>query len=303
MSTRGPRPSLLPAVWGLLATAGCMDPMGWTIPKARETPPPATFDETGTFGWYAAWGMSQSDLDQYVARQKRKGLRLHDLEVYKEEGATRFAGIWLKDPRAWYGRWRYTRAQFDRDFNVLLKKGYQPIDLEIINEEGYLRYSTVWIENPGGPHWVARWDLRHAEFLDELESWRSKGYRPIDLEIYGIDGKTRYAYVMVHDPSGADWIARWGKTVEAIGPELDSFVRQGHRVLDIELSYPQGERRVSAIFVKDGRGGDSRLTVSRSSGQMKREIDRLGDRYRPVHMAIFPHKEGGLAYVWVWQRN
>ena len=291
------------AFWGLLATAGCVDPMGLTIAKARETSPPATFDETGSFGWYVAWGMSQSELDQYVARQKSKGFRLHNLEVYKDEGATRFAGIWLKDSRAWYARWRYKRAKFDRDFNVMRKKGYQPIDLEIINEKGYLRYSAVWIENPGGPHWVARWDLRNEQFLDELESWRGKGYRPIDIETYSIGGKTRYAYVMVRDPGGADWVARWSATFETIQPELASFVRQGYRVVDFEMSYPQGKRRISAIFVKDGRAGDSRLTLSRSSGQIRREIDRLGDRYRPVHMAIFPHKEGGLAYVLVWQRN
>jgi len=300
--TRSPRVRPL-ALLGLLALTGCVDPFGWSISKARTTPPPAAFDEAASFAWRAAWGMSQSSLARYVADYKRDGYRPHDLEVYREEGATRFAGIWLKDPRAWQARWRYARAEFDRDFRVLRGKGYQPIDLEIINEEGTLRYSAVWIENPGGPAWVARWDLRHEQFLDELESWRARGYRPVDLEIYGIEGNTRYAYIMVHDPARAEWVALWGKTVETMGPELDSLTRQGYRVLDFEPSYPQGELRLSAILVKDDRVGDTRWTLSRSTGQIQAEIARLGDRYRPIHMAIAPHKEGGMAYLWIWQRN
>ena len=287
----------------LLAATGCMDPMGWGIPEARTSPPPAAFNETGSFGWYAAWGMAQSDLGRYVAEQKRRGMRLHDIEVYKDEGATRFAGIWLKDPRAWYGRWRYTRGQFDRDFKVLCDKGYQLTDIEVINEKGTLRYSSVWIENPGGPGWRAGWDLRPDELLDQLESWRARGYRPIDIETYGIEGRIRHAYVMAHDPAGAGWTARWGKTADAMTAELDSLVRQDHRIVDFELSYPQGERRVSAIFLKDGGGHDTRWTLCRSSGELKQAIDRLGGGHRPVHMAIYPHKEGGLAYAWIWGRN
>jgi len=291
------------ALCGLLALVGCVDPFGWTIPRARTQPPPAAFDETRSFAWRNAWGMSQSSLARYVAELKAEGYRPHDLEVYRDEGFTRFAAIWLKDSRAWQARWRSARGEFDRDFRILRDKGYQPVDIEIINEEGTLRYSAVWIENPGGPGWVARWDLRHEQFLDELESWRARGYRPIDLEIYGIEGRTRYAYVMVHDPAGAGWLARWGKTAEAMDEEMSLLAQQGYRVLDFEPSYPRGQLRLSGIFVRDGRGGDIRCTISRSSGQIRAEIARLGDRYRPIHMAIAPHKEGGLAYLWVWQRN
>ena len=56
------RLGLLPVVGGLLALVGCMGPMGWMIAEARTWPPPATLDEAGSFGWYAAWGMAQADL-------------------------------------------------------------------------------------------------------------------------------------------------------------------------------------------------------------------------------------------------
>lgn len=295
-----PRPLLLPA---LLCLTGCLGPFLSPIPKASTAPPPPTFNESAGFHWRAWWGMSQDTLGRTVADLKREGYRLHDIEVYREEGHTRFAAIWLKDPRLWGGWWRQTRSQFDRNFRLMSGKGYQPIDLEIINEEGTLRYSSVWIENPGGPHWVARWDLRHEGFLDELEAWRAKGYRPVDLEVYGIGGRTRYAYIMVHDPRAATWVARWGKTAEDMADERRTRAQQGYRVVDFEPSYPQGKPRFSAIFVRDGRGSDWLLTLNRSSGQIRSDIRRLGDRYRPIHLAVGPHKEGGLAYVWIWQRN
>lgn len=287
----------------IVVLAGCADPAGWRIPEARKTPPPSTFDEAESLPWRAAWGMSQADLGRYVAEYKSEGYRPHNLEVYREEGGTRFAGIWLKDGRGWHVRWRSTRAQFDRDFGILRYKGYQPIDLAVVNEAGQLRYCSVWIENPGGPGWVARWDLRHDQFIDELDSWRGKGFRPIDLEVYGIEGNTRYAYVMIHDPQHADWVAIWGKTVEEMDTELGSLMRTGYRVLSLVASYPQGELRLSAILLNDARGDESRWTISRSSGQIQAEISRLGDRYRPTHMAIGPHKEGGMAHIWIWQRN
>jgi len=296
--------ALLAVLALLLAAAGCQQLDWWSIPRARTSPPPQTFNEFNSFGWRLWWDMAQSDLSRQVEKLKAQGYRLHNLEVYRNvEHHTRFAAIFLKDSRAWYGRWRWRRKAFDKDFSVLRDKGYQPIDLEVINEQGDVRYSAVWIENPGGPGWVMRWGLRHGEFLDELEQWRGKGYRPIDLEVYGFNGKTRYGYVMVHDPGGAGWVARWGKSAEAIDRELASFSRRGYRVVDLEPSYPGGKLQLSAIFVKDGRASDWRLTMSRSSGQIKREINRLGNRYRPIHMAVAPHKEGGMAYLIIWQRN
>ena len=46
---------------------------------------------------------------------------------------------------------------------------------------------------------------------------------------------------------------------------------------------------------------DSALMLS--DPPQRQVIDRLGRGHRPVHMAIYPHKEGGLAYAWIWRRN
>ena len=287
----------------LAGTAGCLDPTGALVPRAKTTPPPPTFDESGSFAWRVVWGMSQAEFARNVRTLKRQGYRPHDLEVYRYEDQTRFAGIFLKDPRAWQARWRRTRSAFDADFRLLRDRGYQPIDLEVINERGALRYSSVWIENPGGPAWRARWDLTHEQLLDELEEYRRKGYRPTDLEIYDIGGKTRYAYVMIHDPRGADCEALWHKAAETMKRELRSLVSRGYRVVALEGSTVHGELRWSAIFSKDRRMRDSTFTVCRSSGQIHRAIRDLGSRYRPIHFGVTRHKEGGYQYFWVWQRN
>ncbi len=291
---------LLPAL-----CSGCqqLDALINPVPPARTLPPPQTFDESASFGWMVWWGMSHDYLAPRSMEMNRQGYRPQNLEVYKDEGDTRYACIYLRDARAWQARWHYDRAGFDREFRILRDKGYQPIDVEVVNEQGNLRYSSLWIENPGGPAWVARWHLTHDEFLDELEDYRRKGYRPIDLEIYGIEDGTRYAYVMIHDPENSDWRAVWGKTTEDMQEETDSLVRRGYRMIDLEASYPQGDLRLSGIFVKDRQPTAWRWTLSRSGGQIRREIDELGGRFRPVCMAIAPHKEGGLAYVIIWRAN
>ena len=295
-------------LWPLLLISvafppGCLDPTGRPIPQVDKTSQRPPFDETGSFPWKVVWGMSQAEFGRHVSKYQREGYRPHDLEAYRDEGNTRFAGIFLKDGRGWQVRWRSTRSQFDRDFKTLRAKGYQLVDLEIVKERQTLRYSSVWISNPGGPAWRARWGLTHGEFLDELEQYRGQGYRPTDLEIYGTGNRTRYAYVMARDPGRAPWQARWGKTSDTIGAAMDSMTRQGYRIADFEPSYPQGKLRFSAIFIKDARRRNTTWTMSRSGGQIKREIKRLGSRYRPVHLAIGPHKEGGLAYLVVWQQN
>jgi hypothetical protein len=273
------------------------------IRQARTVPPPYKFDESGVFSWRVVWGKSQSAFVRSISSMTRKGYRLHDLEIYRDEGATRFAGIFLKDSRRGQVRWRRTHSQFERDFEVLKGRGYQPIDLEVINERGTLRYSSVWMENPGGPAWRMRWGLTNGEFLDELEIHRRKGYRPTDIEVYGIGAKTRYGYVMVHDPRSSAWTARWGKTPDSMDAEMRSQQRRRSRVIDFEPSYPQGKLRLSAIFVADSSARGWKWTMCRSSGQISSAIDRLGSTHRPIHVAIGPHKEGGLAYLWIWQRN
>jgi hypothetical protein len=294
---------LVISVLWLFAASGCLGPSFGIVPPARTTSPPYAFDESGAFSWKTVWGMSQSVFSKKVSSMTRDGYRLHDMEVYHDEGNTRFAGIFLKDSRRGYVRWRLTRSQFDRDFEVMSGQGYQPIDLEIINEHGTLRHSSVWMENPGGPGWRMRWGLTNGEFLDELDTWRNKGYRPTDIEVYGIGAKTRYAYIMVHDPSGANWTARWGKSVESMGSEMNSQQRRGSRIIDFEPSYPQGKLKLSAIFIADSSSRGWTWTMCRSSGQITSAINRLGSTHRPIHVAVGPHKEGGLGYLWIWQKN
>lgn len=289
----------------LIPLPGCqhIDALLHPVPPARTTPPPQTFDESASFGWRVWWGMSHDYLAPRSREMDKQGLRPQNLEVYNDEGDTTYACIYLRDPRAWQARWHYERPAFDREFRILRDKGYQPIDIEVVNELGVLRYSSLWIENPGGPAWVARWHLTHEEFLDEIDDYRRKGYRPIDLETYGFDGKTRYVYVMIHDPEKSDWEAVWGKTAEGMEAEFNRLVGRGYRMTNLEASYPQGELRLSGIFVKDSQPTEWRWTSSRSGGQIRQEIDALGDRFRPVHIAVAPHKEGGLVYIIIWRRN
>ena len=303
MITTARRFTLLVSVLWLFVASGCLGPSFRIVPPARTTSPPYAFDESGAFSWKVVWGMSQSVFARSVSSMTRDGFRLHDMEAYKDEGDTRFAGIFLKDSRRGLVRWRLTRAQFDRDFKVMTDQGYQPIDLEIINERGVLRYSSVWMENPGGPVWRMRWGLTNGDFLDELETWRGKGYRPTDIEVYGIGAKTRYGYVMVYDPSGSKWTARWGKSTESMDTEMNSQQGCRSRIIDFEPSYPQGKLKLSAIFVEDSSSRGWTWTMCRSGGQIRNAIDRLGGKYRPIHVAIGPHKEGGLGYLWIWQRN
>ncbi len=288
---------LIAIVLTALTSGGCVE-----IPDARTEPPPETFDETASYGWRVVWGMSQDEFGRAVETYKQEGYRLDDLEVYRDESVTRFAGIFLKDSRAWQARWRQTWRQFDWDFRILRDKGYQPIDLEIINEDGDLRFSSVWIENPGGPAWVMRWNLNYSQFTDEMADYRSKGYRMTDLEIYGFENNTRYAYVMVYDP-GVEWEARWGLTMDRVDRELDDLLGQGYRIVGFEASYPQRWLRLSGVFVRDGRWVDWTWTTSRSSGEISLDIDRMGSRYRPSHVAIGPHEDGGLLFSWIWVDN
>ena len=294
---------LLVSIAVLPAAMGCLGPSWRPVPKARTTSPPYAFNENGSFSWKAVWGQSQSYFSRSISSMTRDGYRLSDLEVYKDEGDTRFAGIFLKDSRRGYVRWRLTRGQFDRDFKVMVQQGYQPIDLEVINERGTLRYSSVWMENPGGPAWRMRWGLTHGEFLDELDTYRRKGYCPMDIEVYGTGSGTRYGYVMVRDSSRSAWTAVYGKSVESMSSEMDYHRRRSSRILDFEPSYPQGKLKLSAIFVSDASARGWTWTMCRSSGQIHNAIEKYGGSHRPVHVAIGPHKEGGLAYLWIWRRN
>ena len=101
---------LLVLVVFLAAAAGCLDPSLRMIPQARTAPPPYAFNESGAFSWQVVWGKSQSAFARSISSMTRKGFRLHDLEVYRDEDATRFAGIFLKDSRRGQVRWRRTRS-------------------------------------------------------------------------------------------------------------------------------------------------------------------------------------------------
>lgn len=295
--------SVVGVLVGALGGGACFDPTGVTIPQASVESPPQTFDELAPQTWRAAWGKGQDSFGRYVEEQKAEGYRPHVLELYRYEEETLFAGIFIQDYRAWQGRWRQTWSEFDRDFKILMDKGYQPVELEIINEYDDVRYSSVWIENPGGPHWVMRWGLNFEQSRDEIRSWRRKGYRATDVEIYAVDGKTRYAYIMIHDPEKSDWEIVWGLSKERMKEEMNRLLADDYRVADFEASYPQGDLQLSAVFVRDEMAWEWSWRTCRSSGEISDLMDEMRDGHRPTHLAVGPHEEGGLIYVWLWMVN
>ena len=286
----------------LTLTPGCGDPLGWDIPDARTSAPPEAFSELASHAWYATWGASQAAFNRKVTQYAAEGYRLADLEIYRYDGQTQFAGIWLKDHRAWKAWWQHDRHAFDQQFKVMSAKGYQPVDLEITSFDGDARYSAIWIENPVGPRWVMRWGLDYEQFKDELDARAAEGYQPVDLEMVEVNGHARYAYIMVFAPD-VDWVIRWGLSRDRMGEELDALVLEGYRIIDLDVFFPGGEVRGGAILVRDDWPVDWDFTMSRSSGELDEVFEGMGGYYRPASIFVAPHEDGGMLYVWTWLAN
>lgn len=161
-----------------------------------------------------------------------KGYRPVILSGYSVNGQDRYLCVFEQSPAkgAWVAHHGLNSTQYQAVFNDLTPKGYRPVILSGYSVNGQDHYMGVWEVSTGAP-FVARHGLNSAQYQTVFNDLISKGYRPVILDGYGVNGQDLYLCVFEQSPAKGVWVARHGLSSEQYQAVFNDLVSKGYRLV------------------------------------------------------------------------
>lgn len=144
-----------------------------------------------------------------------------------------------------------TSAEFSSKFDEYRKAGYLMIDVDAYQVGSSMRYAMVWRKNTDRRGWAEYRDMTSAQYHQRWEEFRKKGYRPLDVESYRVNGNQRYAGIWVQNKEGYGWSSKRNLTASQYSTYFNEQKAKGYRVVDIEAYPTSNGIRYAAIWVQN----------------------------------------------------
>lgn len=176
-----------------------------------------------------------------------------------------------------------TNSEFGNKFDEYSKKGYIITDVDAYTVSGKTLFSMIWKKNSDKRKWKEYRNMDSDTYHKRWEDLKNQGYRPMDIEVYAMNGKTRYAGIWIENKEKAAWSSRRNMTSDQYSKYFQDQKNNGFRIIDIEAYQLGNQIRYAAIWVKntDNLPWAQYRNMSRSAYQEKiNEYSKKG--YLPV---------------------
>ncbi len=202
-------------------------------------------------------GLGWADFVSQWQAQSSAGLRLLDVDAYKNDGATLFNGVWEAgaDAHAFY---RYSSFDaFMAKKKSLALQGRQLIDIETDRVGSKRYYTGVWRAGTA-PHRVYRFSSWGA-FVTKWNSLNNAGYRLIDIETYTVGANRRY--IGIWQQGAGKYALYQYSNWESFFHKWQQLAADGLRLIDIETFSQNGQEYYLGVW----RGGTDNYSLFRDN--------------------------------------
>ena len=200
--------------------------------------------------WEAPFGLTSAQYQQTFEDLRMRGYRPLRISAYSIEGQAFFAGVWeQRTGPAWEVRREMAAAEFQQMSDKLKGKGYRLTDVSGYSVGGQARYAAIW-EKGDGPPLEAPYGLTSAQYQQTFEDLRTRGYRPLRISAYSIEGHAFYAGVW-EQSTGPAWDARREMAAAEFQRVCDELKSKGYRLTDVSGYDVGGQDRYAAIWEKN----------------------------------------------------
>lgn len=177
-------------------------------------------------GWLARTGLTSDEFARLVAEQSKKGLRPTCVSGYLVGEESRYAAVWVHDPRTWRARHGLSAADYQKEVAAGTARGLRPDCISVhADSAGVPRFAAVFVADKGD--WLARHDLTAAEYQAVFDTQVPRGFRPVTVSGYLTPLGPRFAASFVK--GGPSWRARHDLTPAGYQAEFARLAKQGYR--------------------------------------------------------------------------
>lgn len=184
-----------------------------------------------------------------------------------------------------------------------LQQGYRIIDLEVESTSPY-RFSAAMVKNQGtyAKTWWWYYGLTSEAVKEKLSQHQA---RIIDLQVYRVNGKKRYAVVLVSN-TGAEAKAWWYYTDLSFDDIMAKARDNQARIVDLDTYTLRGKRRFSAVMIRN-TGADrkawwvySNKSANFISSKLRENNARIIDIERRTNNTFTVLMERSQGQGWWW---
>lgn len=211
----------------------------------------------------------------------------------------------LKDEKNidWASKRDLTSSQFSTEFNRYSNRGMMLIDIDAYKVGNGLRYSMVWRENTDNRRWAAHRNLTSSSYSQLWNTYRTAGYRPLDIAAYQSGNTTLYAGIWVENTENIGWSSYRNLSGTRYGEIFSDRVAAGYRLVDMEAYQTSNGLRYSAIWYRntDNRGWAQLRGMTRETYQ-----DEVNKRSAKGYMVVDfeSYKMGAQRrYAAIWEKK
>lgn len=204
---------------------------------------------------------------------------------------------------SWASRRDLTSQQFSQWFDTYRKRGLMMIDVDAYPHGSGVRYSMIWRANPDGRGWAEYRDMTSDQYNKRWREFRSKRYRPIDVETYVDRGRRKWAGIWMENKEGLAWSSHRNLDGDAYGKMFQEKSKAGFRLVDVEVYRTGNSLRYASIWVrnKDGRAWAQLRNMTRTRYQ--REVNERGAKgFNVVDFEAYD-TPSGMRYAAIWERK
>lgn len=131
------------------------------------------------------------------------------------------------------------------------KKDYIMIDFDAYETSSGLKYSMVWEKNTTDRPWAEYRNMTSDEYHAKWEDFKTKGYRPVDIECYRSGGSMRYGGIWIKNTEGYGWSSKRDMTKAQYESYITEQKAEGRKMIDLEMYATSNGIRYAAVWVKN----------------------------------------------------
>ncbi len=145
-------------------------------------------------------------------------------------------------------KYKWFHRQSENTINGYITNGYRLIDIEVVDTSPY-RFSGTMVKNDGVHDKISGWwyGLTSPQVEDTANKYN---LRPIDIEVYRVNGNKRLAVVYVKNTGNqhADWAYYTDRSYQFLLNKADEL---GFRISDLDTYTVNGTRYYSGLLIKN----------------------------------------------------
>ncbi|MEM9217985.1 MAG: serine hydrolase [Cyanobacteria bacterium P01_F01_bin.150] len=204
----------------------------------------------------------------------------------------------------WASNRDLSSSAFSDRFKSYSKQGLMITDVDAYPDgKKDTQYAMIWQTNPDGRKWKEHRNMTSDGYNQKWKAYKDAGYRPLDVEVYLLNGKWRYAGIWVENVENLKWWSRRNMDGNEYASVFKEKSKQGYRLIDMEAYNTADGLRYSAIWYENVDNTPWAQLRNMTRERYSEEVTKKSADDMVIVDYESYRTDSGQRYAAIWEKN